>query len=90
MIKLYIKKNIKLLIYRETTYIQRNQVASYHQQNARKNILGRATFQAKIQVNDLRFYLKIHSPWTPSTHPTSKNQPPGFSTNGALEWVKIC
>ena len=46
MIKLYIKQNIKLLIYRETTYIQKNQVASFYQQNARKNIPGRATFQA--------------------------------------------
>ena len=49
-------------MYRETTYIQRNQVASFHQQNARKKILGRATFQAKIQVNDPHFYLKIRSP----------------------------
>ena len=85
MIKLHIKQNIKLLIYRETTYMQRNQLASFHQQNARKNILGRSTFQDKIQVNDLNFYLKIHSPQAPSTHPTSKNQPSSFSTNGAVE-----
>ena len=90
MIKLYVKLNIKLLIYRETTYVQRNQVASLHQQNARKNILERATFQAKIQVNDLHFYLKIHSPQTPYTHPTSKNRSPGFSTKGAVEWFKMC
>ena len=45
------------------TYIQRNQVASFHQQNAKeKNSPGRATSQAKIQVDDLHFYLKIHSP----------------------------
>ena len=71
------------------TYIQRNQVASFRQQNARKNIPGRATFQATIQEDDLHFYLKIHSPQTLSTHLTSKKQSPGFSTNGALEWVKI-
>ena len=81
---------MKLLIYRETTYIQRNQVASFHQQNARKNILRRATFQAKIQVNDLHFYLKIHSPQTPYTHPTSQNQSPSFSINGAVGWIKMC
>ena len=55
MIKLYIKYNIKLLIYREATYIQRNQVASFHQQNARKNIPGRATFQARIRLNELEW-----------------------------------
>ena len=43
-------------------YIQRNQIAIFRQQNARKNILRGATCQAKIQVDDLHFYLKIHSP----------------------------
>ena len=55
MIKLYIKYNIKLLIYREATYIQRNQVASFHQQNARKNIPGIATFQARMRLNELEW-----------------------------------
>ena len=36
MIKLYVKLNIKLLIYRETTYVQRNQVASLHQKMREK------------------------------------------------------
>ena len=43
------------------TYIQRNQVASFHQQNARKNTSERPTFQAMIQVDDLHFFLKFHS-----------------------------
>ena len=46
---------MKLLLYRETTYIQRNQVASFHQQIARKNNPGRVIFQAKIQVNELEW-----------------------------------
>ena len=73
----------------EITYIQRNLVASFHQQNVRQNIPGRATFQAKAQIDDLHFYLKIYSSQSPSSHPTSKTQPTGFSTNEALELVKM-
>ena len=40
------------------TYIQRNQVASFHHQNMTKNTPEGARFQAKIQVDDLEFYLK--------------------------------
>ena len=31
------------------TYIQRNKVDNFRQQNAQENISGRATFQAKVQ-----------------------------------------
>ena len=43
-----------------------------------------------MQVGDLYFYLKIHYPQTLFPHLTSKNQPTGFSTNEALELVKMC
>ena len=42
-----------------------------------KNRRGRAIFQAKIQVDDLHFYLKFHSPTDALQTPASKNQPPG-------------
>ena len=83
--------NYKIIykIKHKITYIQRNLVASFHQQNARKNTPGRVTFQAKIQVDDLHLYLKIHSPYTPSSHPPSKNQPIAFWTNAALELIEM-
>ena len=56
--------------------MQRNQVTSFHQQNVRKNTPRRATFQKKIQVNDLHFYLKIHSHrCPPHTPPVKTNHP---------------
>ena len=60
------------------TYTERNQAASFDQQNARINTPGRATLQAKIQVNDLYSYLKVHPHRRPphtslvkSNHPVS-------------------
>ena len=54
-----------------------------------KNTRDKVTLQAKIQVNDLNFYLKLYSPIDDSTNPAIKIQSPGFPTNGALDWVKM-
>ena len=47
------KVKYKLLLYRETRW----PVSTLKM--GKKNTPGRATFQAKIQVDDLHFYIKI-------------------------------
>ena len=57
------------------TSTQRNEVASFHPQNGQKNTPGRATFQAKIQVDDLHFYIKTTPHRGPSRTPLVKTNP---------------
>ena len=82
--KIIYKTKYKILIYRDTR--QPVSTSKMQQKTPRKSNISAKDTAGRW----LAFLPKNSLPQTSSPHPTSKNQPTDFSTNGALELIKIC